>query len=131
MDGEVEAVVQAGPMTTWYVRAGQGLPVLLLMRQGPRTTSGAPLFRRLAAEFRVVAPVCPTGEWVDSGPGDAATWLRGLMDGLGLVEARVVVDESLAPALAPFLESDRDRVRGVLVTPPGGWSDVEARIRGL
>ncbi|HSG48609.1 MAG TPA: hypothetical protein VLA43_12390 [Longimicrobiales bacterium] len=119
MDGEVEALVQAGSVTTRYLRAGHGPPVLLLLAQWPRTAWGMALFRELAASFRVVAPIRGAEAWGSSTPDDTSAWIRGLLDGLGLLEVRVVVDETLAPALVPVLEPDGDRIRTIRVVAPG------------
>lgn len=126
----VEATLQTGATETRYHRAGAGVPVLLLFARAMTDPLGAHLFARLAARFRVIVPVLPAGV----GPGEpvggdssapaagdrgvpvpVSKWLRDLIDGLGLVQPSVVVDEAHAAALLRFLLVEPDRVGGVVL----------------
>lgn len=110
----VEALVQAGRVETRYVRAGRGLPVLLLSRAGLLRTAESRLFRALAREFRVVAPaLAPDGEYGVGGvthPMDTRIWLRDVIEGLGMERPGLVAAASLAPMLASFLETEGERI---------------------
>lgn len=110
----VEALVQAGWVETRYVRAGRGLPVLLLSRAGLLRTRESRLFRALAREFRVVAPaLAPDGEYGVGGvthPMDTRIWLRDVIEGLGMERPGLVAAASLAPMLASFLETEGERI---------------------
>jgi hypothetical protein len=97
----VEAVVQTGTVETPYRRAGSGVTVLLLTGGGwgAGAADGA-LFRVLAERHRVIEPgPCPTGR---VGSAEWASWLRNLLDGLGLELPRVVADPSSLVALEAF-----------------------------
>jgi pimeloyl-ACP methyl ester carboxylesterase len=114
MPGEVvEAVVEAGGQETAYRRAGTGRPVVLLLRAAPAGTASwtDPLFTRLAAEFRVVAPALPSSRALTG-------WVRDLVDGLGLDRPAVVVDASVAAEMVPVVASDDDRCRTFIVLHP-------------
>jgi len=109
----VQAVLQTGTAETHYHRAGVGPPVLLLYAHALTDPLGAALFAALAARFRVIAPTLPAGV---GGPGAGlaiSTWLRDLIDGLGLERPAVIADEWLAGPLLGFVLMDRERVGGV------------------
>jgi len=98
---KVEALVQIGAVETRYQRAGQGTPLILLRAQ----YAGAdPLFERLATEFKVIAPELSSCR-AASGFED---WLRGLIDGLGLDQPRVVVAAESVQELWDLMDGLRD-----------------------
>jgi pimeloyl-ACP methyl ester carboxylesterase len=120
--GVVEALVQTGTTETRYRRAGRGSPVLLLGRPDGCGAVQASLFRLLAARFRVISPEPPrqtrggagaTGQGVPAPPFSA--WLRGLIDGLGLVRPAIVAEESLGVAALRFALTDPARVDRLVV----------------
>lgn len=117
----VEALLQTGETETAYRRAGSGSPVILLFVRATEDPLGAELFQCLAERFRVIAPAMPVGvgRAPASGGGRAAVavsqWLRDVIEGLGLVRPRVVVDESFAGMLLGFFLMERERVGGVVV----------------
>lgn len=108
----VLAVLQTGPTETAYHRAGVGPPILLLFAQALVDPLGAALFAALAAEFRVIAPELPPGIGVAGGVA-VSTWLRDLIDGLGLERPAVIADAWFAGPLLGFVLMDRDRVGAV------------------
>ncbi len=79
----VEADVQVGGRLTRYLRVGRGRPVLVVADDGRDLLPSDPLLRALAGSFRVVAVSAPQR--------DAGPWLAGLVEGLGLDGADVVV----------------------------------------
>jgi hypothetical protein len=84
------AVVQVGSMETGYRRAGRGQPVLLL-------TTGAhhawdEIFTALSKEFRMIQPVEPGV----LAPGAVVAWLASIIEGLGLEQPVLLVDEGSA-----------------------------------
>lgn len=121
----IEAVVQAGATETHYRRAGCGSTVLLLFPGGAADPLAALLFDRLARRFRVIAPLPPAGVVAGSAEGEqtaVSTWLRDLIDGLGLVRPGVVAGETLAAAVLAFSRTDPDRA-GAIVTVSGDHAD--------
>lgn len=122
MRDTVEAVVRAGGVDTTYVRAGQGRPVLLMVHGTPATIARGALFRRLAEDFRVLAPA-PIPEAVTGrGSGGAVPvriWLRGLLEGLGLHRPSLVADVAFSALLEPFLESEGGGLARMVFIVPG------------
>ena len=109
------AVLTAGGVETTYVRMGMGRTVLVL-RSGDRDDRPSPLVAALADRFRVIAPVRPAAlrDGGDGASGDAfATWLRDLLDGLGLDGATIVAEGAVAVPTLAFALADPLRVRRV------------------
>jgi hypothetical protein len=86
----IEAYVQAGSVETSYLRAGCGAPLILLTHRSAAELIEDPLVHALSARFRLIVPLLPPVGV------DAGGWLRDVMDGLGLEEARVLVDTEVA-----------------------------------
>lgn len=101
-------VLRIGTTETLYQRAGQGPPVLLLLHEGATDELGAELFGRLAARFRVIAPVRPAGVEITS-------WLRDLIEGLGLIRPAIVADEAFGLASLSLSMQEPDRVGAIVV----------------
>ena len=108
------AVVWAGGQATSYLRAGCGAVVLLLMAEhdGPAALEVVAL---LSTIHLVIAPSVPGGIVV-------ASWLAGVMDGLGIASASIVAERAFMDAARHFARDEADRVRDVteLVSPHGG-----------
>jgi hypothetical protein len=96
--GVVEAEVQVGAEPTRYLRAGRGLPVVLVLSSS--ATERLRLVGRFAAAHRVVAPMLPVAAGCEWPAATAVLWLRGIIEGLGLERPNVV----LAPGLALLAE---------------------------
>jgi hypothetical protein len=112
----MEAVIEAGGAETRYVRAGAGRPVVLLLRAVGERAHGSgvaadPLFARLAAEFRVIAPALPAGRVLTG-------WVRDVVDGLGLDRPALVVDAGIAAGMIPVAAAEDDRCRSFVVLHP-------------
>lgn len=112
-------VLRTGTTETQYRRAGQGPPVLLLFPGGTEDELGAQLFDRLAARFRVIAPICPVGV-------ELTSWLRDLIEGLGLIRPAIVADEPFGTASLGLSMREPDRVGAVVVIARVGSDGEEA-----
>ncbi len=100
------AAVQCGGVETEYLRVGSGPPVLVLEAALAAAVLGDALPPRWQAH-RIVLPVRITrSPGVGDGPPaglSLATWLRGLIDGLGLPTLVIVTGPALAPELHAFV----------------------------
>jgi hypothetical protein len=105
----IRALVDDGATETWYLRAGTGAPVLVLAADPTLRES---LMRALAGQARVTAPEPPPRAKVEF-----SAWLRGFLDGLGVVPAAIVADDTFAPPARDFalLEGDGAAPRVVAV----------------
>jgi hypothetical protein len=106
----VEAVVQVGARETPYVRCGRGVCWAILLAAD--ATERMRLVRRFMRYGPVLGPLPPLDDprW----PGEAAAWLRGVIDGLGLDRPALVLAPSLA-FLAGTLARDDAGVGDVLI----------------
>lgn len=111
MQNMVDAVIEAGGAETRYLRAGSGRPVVLLLRAHGGGSAPDPLFGRLAAEFRVIAPTLPADRVLTG-------WVRDVVDGLGLDRPAFVVDAAVAAGMVPVAASEDDRCRSFVVLHP-------------
>lgn len=131
-----EAAVWVGGEETPYRRGGDGAPVLLLLPGAGAGEGG--LFAVLAAEFRVIAPLRlpryggpggpggPVGDGVGGAASPWESWLRGLIDGLGLGRPPLVVDAALVAEVERCSRVDPGRIRAVLPAGPDAASIVAA-----
>lgn len=105
-DATIEAVVQIGSAETPYRRGGRGAAVLLLASGS--ATERTRVFQRLTASHLVIEPLALPA------PEDWPVWLRGVVDGLGLVRPDLVVSPDLAPAADAFAAGDPERAGRVI-----------------
>jgi hypothetical protein len=115
------AVVSDGATETWYLRAGAGPAVLVLSADAERR---AGLLRSLAAHARVTAPE-PPRDVLDDAPATArqsrlSTWLRGFLDGLGVLPFAIVADPTFAIAAREFALAEGDGARSPAVVVADG-----------
>jgi hypothetical protein len=120
-EGERHAVVQAGHIETGYRRAGLGPTVVLLVTT--RTAAADHIFHALAGQFRVIQPAWPGGLATEN----VAGWLRGVIEGLGLDQPLLVVDEGSA-AGAHQLKATLPSLTGAVVSI---HADLNELIRAL
>lgn len=106
----VQAVVQTGATETRYYRAGTGRPVLLLNAHGTADPLGAFLFHVLTSCSRVIAPEPATGTVMPR-----SSWIRDVMDGLGLMRPSIVADGVLGISALNFALTDPERVDRLIV----------------
>ena len=114
----VRAVVDAGSVSTTYIRAGAGTPVVILRPGAPARAVGRGLLPHLAPHFRVIEPesCSPSGRAVDAGDGVAfSSWLREFLDGLGLARVSLVVQETVAVRALSFAIAHPGRVGGLVL----------------
>ncbi len=109
-----KAVLTSGGIETRYHRAGHGAPVLLLADSPFPGASIDRLFEGLAGSFRVIRPEVPEtqpGARADrSAPPVGSTWIRELIDGLGLVSCALVAEGRLSHPATWLAFSDTPRV---------------------
>lgn len=110
----INAVVLTGSTETHYRRAGSGPLVLLLSGTGGEI-SGGQLFRELSEQFRVIAPRMPAAAGEGSIPLALSSWLRDLIDGLGLVRPHLVAEEAFGIAALRFAMVDPERVGRLVI----------------
>lgn len=102
----VRCVVSAAARDTEYLRAGWGLPpVVLLAADGDAPALVAPLARH----FRVVAPGAAAAR-AAGGREEFVAWLRDFIDGVGLPPVALVAEPALADAGAGFAAAEPARV---------------------
>ena len=108
------AAVDAGAISTTYLRAGRGAPVVVLGGDSEGATESRALFVALAEHFRVIAPEMVRAGSRSVGGGTSvtafSTWLRGFLDGLGILQASLVVREEWALRALGFCLTDPLRV---------------------
>lgn len=135
MSDTVKAVLRAGGVETTYVRAGQGLPVLLMVDGTPASIARGALFLRLAATFKVVAPAPIPEAVTGTGSGDAVPvriWLSDLLEGLGLHRPSLVADVAFSALLEPFVASEGwGLARTVFVHPGSGNAALDELVSSL
>jgi pimeloyl-ACP methyl ester carboxylesterase len=89
----IGAVVVHGATATPYWRAGNGSALLMLLYDGALAVT---FLRALADHFRVIAPELPphraTARIQEQARPEAAIWLTGFVDGLGLRRFSVLAD---------------------------------------
>jgi hypothetical protein len=110
----VEAEIQVGDETVRYRRAGSGAPVLLLhATMSPNEGGGASEVEAFASHARTHRVFQPMTS-VPVTPADAEKWLRGVVEGLGLIAPIVVADPELAPVLARLVRENAGIVGQVI-----------------
>lgn len=116
-----------GDVETSYQRGGQGDAVLVLLP--PRE---AARLAPLASQLRVVIPDSISILALPAlGESEAfAHWLRGFLDGLGLLNVTVVASPALEPELRRFVAMHPDHVRRLLWVEGAvvDWVALAARI---
>src|SRR5687768_2191061 len=106
----VRATVVAGGLTTEYLSAGSGRPLLLLAMESLRRD----LIEAAPEGCRILAPV-----WDDAHQVTHPDRLVELLDGLGLWDVHVVTDSEFASLACTCAQIFHDRFVGVLVVDPG------------
>jgi hypothetical protein len=112
----VRATVEHAGTETSYLRLGRG-PVVLFLGGGSTSPRAASLVAALAADFRVIVPESVSIRATvtrHDGPDTAfAWWLRGVLDGLGIVRARFVAEAALAHDVLDFVDRNPERAECV------------------
>jgi hypothetical protein len=117
-----------GEVETSYQRGGRGDAVLVLL-----PSRDAACLAPLASQLRVVIPDSISILALPSlGESDAfSQWLRGFLDGLGLLNVTCVASPTLEPELRRFEAAHPDHVKSVVWVgeAPIDWEAVAAEIR--
>lgn len=133
----VRATVVADGLSTNFLAAGSGPPVLLLVAEQRRL----PILAALGGYFRVVAPEIPSPAGgpsdfltADGGvhpttPSPAARWIDGLLDGIGIEAVVMVADDTLSEFARSYTDSAPGRVSHLLVLDSG--QDIAAALQHL
>lgn len=112
------AIVDSGAIETEYLRAGHGPTVLYLGGALTGAAQRESMFAALASCFRVIAPQSTSLSAMAApqhGGASAFTqWLLGVLDGLGLGRASLVVEAPLAAETARFVVRHGSRVDRVI-----------------
>ena len=112
--GTFRAVVQAGSTVTSYLRAGAGRPVVVLSRTAPDHAPTSALIETLRTAFRVMVPQLALE------PAASMEWLAAFLDGLGLHQVGIIVDQALAPELLGFAREEPQRVDRIVILADAG-----------
>ena len=101
----VRATVFAGGVETEYYRSGSGSPVLLLLMP-PGDPDRDRVINLLSLRARVIAPKVPAAVGFSS-------WLRGFLDGIGVLPVHIVATEALSTPALLFAAADPSLVEQV------------------
>ena len=122
------ASVMVGDVETSYQRGGRGDTVLVLLP--PRD---AARLAPLASQLRLVIPDSISILALPAlGEAEAfSRWLRGFLDGLGLLNVTFVASQSLKTELQRFEAAHPDHVKRVVWVgeAPIDWESIAAEIR--
>jgi pimeloyl-ACP methyl ester carboxylesterase len=105
----IGGIIDAGAVSTEYLRAGSGEPVLLLAAPDEPGDLRHRTLQALAPSFRVIVPGPPAAAdagthplSASGGPVAFSAWLRDFLDALGVAEAAMVVEGRLAVPVLDF-----------------------------
>jgi hypothetical protein len=117
MNRTSQATVLADRIETRYLRAGCG-PTVVVLRPTPLPADLAldPLVAALAGQFKIIVPEFPST--IAGKPADEAgtvSWICGVLDGLGVTQALVLVSWQLSWLAAALRCEDPDRVQGIAI----------------
>jgi hypothetical protein len=104
----VEAVVQVGEVATSYLRCGRGAPIVLVALDAALRLR---LMAGLSREHCVIAPLLPPQATSPPDATSLADWLRGVIDGLGLEQAEIVLAADAAVLALPIRAACEQPVR--------------------
>jgi hypothetical protein len=116
----IEAVVQVGVAETRYLRCGRGARPIVILAEDAAARDA--LMQRFGDEYRVIAPV--SDGCTAPAPADVTAleqWLRGVIDGLGLVRPAVALSPGMAWLAERLVSQCGDAIDVVLsVAQPDG-----------
>ena len=119
MTAFTRASVCCDAVETEYLRAGRGAPIVYIGSSATADDEDTAILDTLASHFRVIVPIpksAPTTRLPDDGAGTPfGAWLRGVLDGLGIVTAGFVVHRQTAHAMLAFARDNPDFVERVVL----------------
>jgi pimeloyl-ACP methyl ester carboxylesterase len=127
----IGGIIDAGAVSTEYLRAGSGEPVLLLAAPDEPGDLRHQMLQALAPSFRVIVPGPPAAAdegthplAASGGPVAFSAWLRDFLDALGVAEAAMVVEGRLAVPVLDFALRHPGRVGRLAVIHRGAGDPV-------
>ena len=130
MTAFTRASVCCDAVETEYFRAGRGAPILYIGSSATADDEGTAVLRELASHFRVIVPIPKSAPGTLVPDGRLETpfvgWLRGVLDGLGIVAAGFVVERQAACAVLAFARENPDFVERVILlgaAPHEDWGE--------
>ena len=131
MTAFTRASVCCDAVETEYLRAGRGAPIVYIGSSATADDERAAVLLSLASHFRVIVPLLESAPAILV-PDDCLTtpfalWLRGVLDGLGILAAGFVVERPAACAMLAFARTNPDFVERVVLlgaTPHDGAGEV-------
>jgi pimeloyl-ACP methyl ester carboxylesterase len=111
------AEVRAHDQVMRYRRAGTGRPLLMLRSSLEPLPLWAELDEALVGAFRVLTPDVP------SAGVDAAAWMRGFLEGVGLERVSIIADDSLCITALELVLLNADQVERMVLVPAGTASE--------
>lgn len=119
MTAFTRASVCSDAVETEYLRAGRGAPIVYIGSSAPTDDERTAVLVRLASHFRVIVPLATSvpatvvpDEYRDT---SFARWLRGVLDGLGILAAGFVVEDHAAREMVAFAWEHPDLVRRIVL----------------
>ncbi len=117
-----EAALRSGGVETRYHRAGRGRTVLLLAEGSFPSAPADRLFEGLSRSFRVIRPGMQSGRRTPPGvpadPTPTTTWIREIIDGLGLGRCALVAEGTPSLSAAWLAFTDPARVSHLVLCVP-------------
>jgi hypothetical protein len=107
--------------------------VLLLRTVAPHADPDLyPLLGAVVEQFKVIVPELPQCVVGHQPDVTAATaWMRGVLDGLGIDTAFMIVDSGLRWLVEALEAEDGDRIRATAVLADRGADSMRAAVAGL
>lgn len=119
MTAFTRASVCCDAVETEYLRAGRGAPIVYIGSSATADDERSAVLLSLASHFRVIVPLLESAPAIlvpDDGLATSfALWLRGVLDGLGILAAGFVVERPVACAMLAFARANPDFVERVVL----------------
>lgn len=120
-DEMINGVLQAAGFETRFRRAGVGVPVVVISRDGGEAHLQEVL--ELLARYSRVLLVQVPAEVPRYGESGLQAWLQGVIDGFGVSGPVLIIESELAELVLRFARNDPARVGGVIIVDPRSAAD--------